>query len=303
VSKMAATPMSPGLRIDAHRLVILLAVVLSQFVPNGSIAAEVNGSDQQDQSPPLGTVPVVGSVFFWRTSQMATPVVGRIQLLPVRVGDHVKKGDVVAEIEKEQLLATLAVAQSEIINAQSQLAVADAQLVLETTTRDRQEKLKGSPGFRRATLEDANNRVAVASAAVEAAKSRIIVTQADAARQEVNVNLATIKAPFDGVVVRYLLTVGALVSDYNPSILVMVDYSTPEIEIEVPIEDLSSVSVGMEMTYSLNSGRRQQAKVRAVLPSITPNAKTRIVRLDPENLEERPTFSEGQLVTVYVPKS
>jgi multidrug efflux pump subunit AcrA (membrane-fusion protein) len=181
VSKMTATPMSPGLRIDAHRLVILLAVVLSQFVPNGSIAAEVPGKAQQDQAPPLGTVPVGGSVVFWRTSQMATPVMGRIASLPVRVGDHVKKGDVVAEIEKEQLLANLAVAQSEVVNAQSQLAVADAQLVLETTTRDRQAKLEGSPGFRRATLEDANNRVAVASAAVEAAKSRIIVTQAEAA--------------------------------------------------------------------------------------------------------------------------
>ena len=294
--------MSPRLGLDAHWLAILLAVVLSQFVPNGSIATEDPGKHQQDQSPPLGTVPVVGSIIFWRTSQVATPVVGRIESLPVRVGDHVKKGDVVAEIEKEQLLANLAVAQSEVVNARSQLAVAEAQLVLEKTTRDRVAKLKQSPAFREATLEDANNRVAVASAAVEAAKARIIVTQAEAARQEVNVSLATIKAPFDGVVVRHLLTVGALVSDYNPSVLVMVDDSTPEIEIEVPNAYLSSVSVGMEMTYSL-SGRHQQAKVRAVLPSTTPNAKTRIVRLDPENLEAGSTFSEGQLVTVYVPKS
>jgi RND family efflux transporter MFP subunit len=228
---------------------------------------------------------------------------GRIASLPVRVGDHVKKGEVVAEIDTEQLKANLAVAQSGVLNSRSQLAVAEAQLVLETTTRDRLAKLKQSPSFREASLEDANNRVSVASAAVEAAKSLIKVTEAEVARQQVNVNLATITAPFDGVVVRHLLTVGGLVSDYDSSILVMVDDSAPEIEIEIPIEYLSSVSVGMEMTYSLNSGRRQQAKVRAVLPSVTPNAKTRIVRLDPENLEARPTFSEVQLVTVYVPKT
>ena len=300
MSRMPATRISPRRGIDAHRLAIFLAIVLSQFAPNGSIAADVPGKPQQDLAPPPGTVPVVGSLVFWRTSQIATPVMGRIASLPVRVGDHVKKGEVVAEIDTEQLKANLAVAQSGVLNSRSQLAVAEAQLVLETTTRDRLAKLKQSPSFREASLEDANNRVSVASAAVEAAKSLIKVTEAEVARQQVNVNLATITAPFDGVVVRHLLTVGGLVSDYDSSILVMVDDSAPEIEIEIPIEYLSSVSVGMEMTYSLNSGRRQQAKVRAVLPSVTPNAKTRIVRLDPENLEAQP--SEAQLVTVYVPK-
>ena len=298
-----ATPMSPGLRIDAHRLVILLAIVLSQFTPNGSIAAEDPGKAQQDQTPPSGTVPVVGSLVFWRTSKVATPVTGRIASLPVRVGGHVKKGEVVAQIDTEQLKANLSVAQSRVINARAQLAVAEAQLVSQTTVRDRLAKLKGTPGFRAASLEDANNAVLVASAAVEAAKSRIEVTEAEVARQQVNVNLATIGAPFDGVVVRHLLTVGGLVTDYDPSILVMVDDSSAEIEIEVPIEYLSSISVGMQMTYSLDWGRRQQAKVRAVLPSIKPDAKTRIVRLDPENLEAQPTLPEVQVVTVYVPKS
>ena len=207
-----ATPMSRGLRIDAHRLVILLAIVLSQFTPNGSIAAEDPGKAQQDQAPPSGTVPVVGSLVFWRTSKVATPVTGRIASLPVRVGGHVKKGEVVAQIDTEQLKANLSVAQSRVINARAQLAVAEAQLVSQTTVRDRLAKLKGTPAFRAASLEDANNAVLVASAAVEAAKSRIEVTEAEVARQQVNVNLATIGAPFDGVVVRHLLTVGGLVT-------------------------------------------------------------------------------------------
>ena len=185
--------MSPGLRIDAHRLVILLAIVLSQFTPNGSIAAEDPGKAQQDQTPPLGTVPVVGSLVFWRTSKVATPVTGRIASLPVRVGGHVKKGEVVAQIDTEQLKANLSVAQSRVINARAQLAVAEARLVLQATVRDRLAKLKQlqSPGFREASLEDANNAVLVASAAVEAAKSRIEVAEAEVARQQVNVNLAT----------------------------------------------------------------------------------------------------------------
>jgi RND family efflux transporter MFP subunit len=295
---MPATPIRFRLGIDAYTFVTLLAGVLSLF----AIAPEASGKSQEDSATPPGTVPVVGHLIFSRTSKIATPVVGRIASLPVRVGDHVKKGEVVAEIDKEQLLANLIVAQSGVTDAQSQLDVAEAQLRSETTMRDRVAKLKKSPAFREATLEDANNRVAVAAAAVQAARSRIIVNQAEAARQEVNLNLATIRAPFDGVVIRHLLTVGGLVSDYDPSILVMVDDTAPEIEIEIPIGYLSGVSVGTKMTYSLE-GRFHQAKVRAVLPSVTPDATTRIVRLDPDNLEAQLTFSEVQVVTVYVPKS
>jgi HlyD family secretion protein len=302
---MPATPKSPRLGMDAHTVAIFLAIVLSLFplivlslfALNESIAAEVSGT-QQDQVPlpPSGTVPVVGSLVFWRMSKVATPVTGRIASLPVRVGDHVKKGEVIAEIDTEQLKASLSVAQSEVINARAQLAVAKAQLVSRTTVRDRLAKLKGTPGFRAASLEDANNAVLVASAAVEAAKSRIEAAEAEVARQQVNVNLATIRAPFDGVVVHYLLTVGGLVTDYDPSILTMVDDSSAEIEIEVPIELLSSISVGKELTYSLDSGRLQQAKFRAVLTSIPPNAKTSTVRLDLEKPEAQPTLSEVQVV-------
>ena len=277
--------------VDNYTLVTFLAISLSL------LPAPVFG-----QTPPPDAFPVVGRVVFERTSKIATPVMGRIASLPKRVGDHVKKGEIVARIDPEQLEANLAVAQSEVLNARSALAVAEAQLVSAVTVRDRLAKLKKSPGFREATLEDASNRVSVAAAAVKAARSLVEVREAEAARQQVNLNLATVRAPFDGVVVKHLLTVGGLVSDYDPSILVMVDDSSAEIEIEVPIEYVSSISVGMDMTYFLSSDRAQRAKVRSVLPSITPDAETRVVRLEPENLEAQPSLSEVPIVTVYVPK-
>jgi RND family efflux transporter MFP subunit len=276
---------------------------LSVFSPNNSIAAQPSGEPQQDQAPPQNTLPVVGNIVFWRTSKIATPVTGRIASLPVRVGDHVNQGDVIAQIDTVQLKADLAVAQSNLLNAQSALGVAEAQLVLKTTIRNRIAKLKGSPGFREADFEDADNDVAVASATVQQAKSVIEVQKAEVAREQVNLDLATVKAPFEGVVVSYMLTVGALVTDYDPSILLLVDYSSPEIEIEVPMEYLPNISVGMPMTYSLHSGQRQQAKVRVVLPRSAPDAKTRTVRLEPEKQDNPISFSDIPAVTVFVPKS
>jgi membrane fusion protein, multidrug efflux system len=277
-------------------IVVTLALIVC--APEPLIAAEPPTSNQLQ---PSDTVPIEGKIVFWQTSNITTPVTGRIASLPVRVGDHVKQGDIVAEIDTQQLKANLAVAQSDVLNAQSALKVAEAQLALETTTRDRLAKLKQSPSFSAANLEDANNRVLVASANVEAAKTLIQAKQAEVARQQVNVNLATIRAPFNALVVKQLLTVGGLVSDYQPSILILVDDSSPEIEAEVPVEYVSNIRVGMPMAYSANSGARQ-AKVRAVLPNAGPDAKTRTVLLDPEN-EGTTSFSDVQPVTVYVPKN
>ena len=294
---------TPILDMDAHTFAVFIAIALSLLSPSSSIATENSSEPQQNQALPQNTLPIVGNIVFWRTGKIATPVTGRIASLPMRVGDHVNQGDVIAQIDTVQLRANLAVAQSNLLNAQAALGVAEAQLALKTTVRDRIAKLKGSPAFREANLEDANDDVAVASAAVQQAKAVIEVQKAEVAREQVNVELATVKAPFEGVIVSYMLTVGALVTDYDPSILLLVDYNSPEIEIEVPIEYLPNISVGMPMTYSLHSGQRQQAKVRIVLPRTTPDAKTRTVRLEPEKQDNTINFSDIPAVTVFVPKS
>ena len=243
--------------------------------------------------------PLSGKLLFWRTSRIATPVMGRIASLPVRVGDRVKKGEVLAEIDTQQLKADLVIAEKALAFARSDLASAEAKVTVELSEYERAAKLKGSPAFSGARFVDSGNKVAVAKASVEAARAMIATREAEVARRQLDVRLATIDAPFDGVVVRHLLTVGGLVSIEDPHILVMVDDTAPEIEVEVPVEQVSRLSVGREIDFSIGAGSREQARVRSVMPSEVPNARTRFVRLDPTNTSAR--YSDSEPVTVYVP--
>ena len=242
-----------------------------------------------------------GKLIFWRTSRIATPVMGRIASLPIRAGDRVKKGEILAEIDTQQLKADLTIAESALAFARSDLASAEAKLTLESTEYGRAERLKGSPAFSGARFADSGNRVAVAKANVEVARATIGTRQAEVARRELDVRLATIEAQFDGVVTRHLLTVGGLVSVENPHILVMVDDKAVEIEVEVPVEQVSRLPVGREVGFSIGTGSQQQARVRSVMPGDDPNAKTRLVRLDPTNTTAR--YSDSEPVTVYLPDS
>ena len=287
---MILIPVSRNGNLQCLALLVALACVAVSPV------FQVQAADKQAALSTLS-----GKLIFWRTSRIATPVMGRIASLPIRVGDRVKKGEILAEIDTQQLKAVLAVAESALAFARSDLTSAEARLTLEFTEYERAAKLKGSPAFSRARFEDSNNRVAVAKASVEAARAMIGTRQAEVARHELDVRLATIEAPFDGVVVRHLLTVGGLVSVEDPHILVMVDDTAPEIEVEVPVEQVSRLPVGREVDFSIGGGSREQARVRSVMPSEEPNAKTRLVRLDPTNATAR--YSDTEPVTVYLPNS
>jgi macrolide-specific efflux system membrane fusion protein len=245
---------------------------------------------------------VAGKLIFWRTSKIATPVMGVIASLPVRVGDQVKQGDVLAEIDTRQLKADLAIAERALEFAKRDLVSEEAKLALEVTEYERQARLKDSPAFSGARFQDASNRVAVARADVEAARSTIATREAEVAKRELDVRLATIAAPFDGIVVRHLLTVGGLVSIETPHILVLVDNTAPEIEAEVPVEQVPVLTVGREVEVAIGGAGREPARIRAVLPSDVPGSATRRVRLELKAAATRP-YADSEPVTVYLPTS
>lgn len=287
-------------RIDARRLSRsghLAAIALSTALLFAPTAAAPTFAKS------WGSTTMPGKLIFWRTSRIATPVTGRIAALPARVGDHVKKGDVLAQIDTQQLKSDLAVAEGALATARAALGVAEARLAVEQTVYDRNAKLKNSPAFSGARLDDASNDVGVVKADIEAARALIAQRQAEVEKRQVDIGLATIKAEFDGIVVRHLLTVGGLVSvsSENPHILVMVDDTAPEIEVEAPVDQVARFARGSEVEVAIGGGNQQKARVRAVLPSETPNAATRLVRIELVN----PTgeYDDATPVTVQLPSS
>ena len=242
-----------------------------------------------------------GKFVFWRTSKLTTPITGRIATLPKRVGDQVKKGEVLATIDARQLKADLKIAQQALRTAKARLANEEASLKRAVTEHDRFAGLKDSPAYSGARFEDTKNDVAVAKTAVEAARARIEQRQAEVERRAIDVQLTEIKAPFDGIIAEQLLTVGSLVSREDPNVLLLIDNRTPEIEVAVPAKEIASLAIGSEVEFSVGDGKRQRAKVRAVLPARKADAKQRLVRLvivDPKG-----NYPDTAAVKIYVPGS
>ncbi|HVB37411.1 MAG TPA: efflux RND transporter periplasmic adaptor subunit [Vicinamibacterales bacterium] len=163
---------------------------------------------------------------------------GIIKYLPVDIGDTVKAGDVLAELDRENLEASLREAQANLQAARANLQAAQAELkknVIEAEGPDvefarraynRANELFGQHLIAQSQLDDAHsaldlsvNRQHVAQSQLVISRAKVAqadaqVTQAQAAADRAREDLAnaTIRAPINGTVLSRDVEVGSPVS-------------------------------------------------------------------------------------------
>src|SRR5438067_2147974 len=163
---------------------------------------------------------------------------GIIEALPVDVDSDVKPGDILAQLDKEQLRAALRGAEANLQAARAALAAAEAELKkniveaegpeVEFARRnfDRAEKLSGQKLISQSQLDDAHSAIDVAENHKRAAQSQLVVTQAKVAQAQAQVaqakaaadqateslGYATIRAPIRATVLSRDVEIGSPVS-------------------------------------------------------------------------------------------
>ncbi len=125
---------------------------------------------------------------------LAFEVAGRVQALPVRLGDRVAAGDVVARLEREPFVQ--AVREAEAALAAAQARVRQAERLRQQAERLRRER-------------------AASDEAVQSAREKLEVAQLEAARAEAllaqarwRLERTELHAPYDGVIVERLAALG-----------------------------------------------------------------------------------------------
>ncbi len=154
---------------------------------------------------------------------------GYIRTRLVDIGDRVKSGQLMAEIETPELdqqigqaRATVAQAQATIKEVQAEISVARANLELARATRDRWKNLFAKGVVSRQESEEKQADFAVkealaekAQATLDTAQETIRAAQANQGRLEELKSFARVTAPFDGIVTARNVDVGTLINAGN----------------------------------------------------------------------------------------
>ena len=206
---------------------------------------------------------------------------GKLKSLKVIRGDQVAKDQLLAEIDPVLADTALTSANAELANITSQRAVKQAQLVLTTAERIRNDRLyaellisTNDRDITRASYDSAFSDVASLSAQMKQATAAIDTAKA-------NLGYTKITAPMAGEVVSISLLEGQTLNANQsaPNILRIADISTVTVWAQVSEADIVHVKPGQEVYFTvLGDTKRWTGKIRQILP--TPELINNVVFYD-----------------------
>ncbi|MBV8280773.1 MAG: biotin/lipoyl-binding protein, partial [Candidatus Eremiobacteraeota bacterium] len=141
-----------------------------------------------------------GETAAWLESMIYARVNGYVAAWYVDIGDHVRKGQVMALIETPELDAQLAAAKAQLNAAQAQVKVREAEAEFATTTYERwRDSPKGVVSEQEREAKKADYDSAVAR--LNAARAQVALNQAEVDNITAMTEFKHVTAPFNGVVI------------------------------------------------------------------------------------------------------
>lgn len=200
---------------------------------------------------------------------------GRLAFLGVEEGSRVKKGQVIASLENEDLVASRNQAAAHIKEGEAALAQAQADLELTRLQHQRYKTLWEQDLVARQDYDTALANYQKAQAAVADARARIRVSQAGLANAQAALEYTYIRSPFDGVVTTKYAEVGEVVAPFGAAVnaraavVTMADLQSLMVEADVSESNLDKVQVAQpcEITLDAIPDKRFAGEVHMIVPT------------------------------------
>jgi RND family efflux transporter MFP subunit len=261
------------------------------FVPTVRVAKARAADGETIISLPGTTLAFAAANIFARSS-------GYIETRKVDIGDHVKAGDLLAQITAPELDHQIAQAQATLAQNQATLRQAQASRDLAQVTHDRDSSLvqKGwltpqQGDTDRLTLEAQNGAVGVAQANIAAQQAliRVLNQQRD---------YLSVIAPFDGIVTQRNVDTGSLVQAGSTFMFTLMQSDVIRTQVYVPQNAAFGVASGIDAVVRVPEipDRTFPGKVTRFANALAPGTRTLLTEIDVPNPDG--TLSPGIYCTV-----
>ncbi|MEB0108101.1 macrolide transporter subunit MacA [Pseudomonas sp. MH9.3] len=198
-------------------------------------------------------------------------VSGQLKSLKVKVGDKVKKGQWLAEIDPLILQNTLRKAQVDEENLQAQRRATAAQLKQAKSVYERYKGLQIDESVSRQDFEDAESTYQVQQANLLSLDAQIKSAHIQIDTAKVNLTYTRINAPIDGDVVGIVTQEGQTViaNQLAPVLLKLADLDTMTVKAQVSEADVIHISPGQQVYFTIlgEADKRYYAKLRGTEPA------------------------------------
>jgi membrane fusion protein, macrolide-specific efflux system len=216
------------------------------------------------------TITALGSIEPRQYVDVGTQVSGQLKRLLVNIGDPVKAGSLVAEIDSAVFSARVDAGHATLANLAAQLEEKRAQHALAQGQHERNLRMFKQDAVSRDALEISQASVRIAAAQVAALLAQADQTRATLRIDEANLAYTRIVAPMSGTVVSLPLRQGQTINanQQTPVILRLANLDTMTVVTQVSEADVVRLRVGMEVYFSTLGlpNRRWTGRLRQILP-------------------------------------
>ena len=226
------------------------------------------------------TVTATGTIEPVETVEVGTQVSGKVEKIYVDFNDLVKKGQLMAELDKLTLNQSVSRAKASLTSAESQLTYAKL-------TYERTKQLYEANAATLAAYQEAQNSYTQAQMSKKNAQAAYDQTLVD-------LGYAEIYSPIDGIVLDRAVEVGQTVaaSFSTPTLFTLAnDLTKMQVEADVDEADIGQVKVGQKVTFTVDAymddvfnGTVNQIRMK---PTTTRNVVTYTVIIDAPNPDQK----------------
>ena len=202
-----------------------------------------------------------GQVEAARESALGFELGGELAAVSVDEGDTVAAGTVLARLDQDRLQTVLG-------DARAAASQAEAQLKLAATTYERVANARSFDGVSTQEVDQAEERLKSAESAVAATRVRV-------ARARVDLEQATLRAPYDGTVVARRADEGQIVAP-GQTVIELQEAAALEVRLAVAGDALEALQTGTAVSLTVDS-QPVAATVKAIIARR--NLRTRAVEV------------------------
>ncbi|HEX2941380.1 MAG TPA: efflux RND transporter periplasmic adaptor subunit [Rhodopila sp.] len=280
-----------GLLLVTVAAAVLLGVGIYAGIHNRTVAESTLATNTEQEAVPIVEVinpspaaPDQSLVLPGQTMAFTdTPIYARtngyLRRWFVDIGDRVKKGELLAQIETPEL-------DQQLRQARADLATAEANTKLARITAERTANLLKSQSV---STQERDN----AAAAYAAGQATVASREADVARLQELQSYEKVYAPFDGVITARNTDIGDLInagaSSASAELFHMAAIQTLRIYVAVPEAYAPSIHVGATPAVTLDEypGQTFHGRLVRTANAINPSSRTLLVEVDVDNPDDK----------------
>jgi membrane fusion protein (multidrug efflux system) len=229
-------------------------------------------------------------------------VAGRLMQVKVKTGQQVRKGQVLAVLDRRDQDAQVGALSAQVEVSRAGAAQAKAELDSALRERDRYARLLKEGYATKQELDSRETAYQSALAAFNRARASVNQAQANLQAQSVNRSEFTLVAPIDGVVLDdYSLTPGTLLSTATPVVRIA-NVDRIKAVLQVPEVQASAVAVGMKARITAESlaGETVEGHVSVVRPYVDTSTRTVQVEVSVDNKALGFRLKPGMFARVFL---